>query len=215
MGLWTESGTNNPRLMRIAIDFDYTLFNTQAMRDVFMHALQPFGVTAQSYSAAERELKVKQLYNVEQHLDMLVVGHQRERAEAAIDQILKRSAEFLYPDVERFLVDTPNKSIVILSYGDKEWQERKIINCGVAAHAAQIIAGSLRKEQIIGAWSASEQVIFLTDRGTEIDAVKHARPETFCIWVHREQTPYYDEPCDYADEERPNLLFNLIELLEE
>ncbi|HLD21924.1 MAG TPA: hypothetical protein VJB65_03425, partial [Patescibacteria group bacterium] len=74
--------------MHIIIDFDYTLFNTDALRQKLLHTLEPFSVKEIEYRFAERELKVKHLYNIDHHLNMLIHGTAREQAGKIVDDAL-------------------------------------------------------------------------------------------------------------------------------
>ncbi len=199
--------------MHIVIDFDNTLFNTDAMRAALLEALEQFGVTKEQYQSTEKELISHQgTYNLEGHLDLMLSGSKREQAGTLADQVLDQADEYLYPDAQHFLQQYNEEQLTILTFGPPEWQQRKIKNAGLDNAVTEVITTLGEKKDIIADMTETE-VIVIEDKASEIDAMKQARPEYTYIWIRREGTSYYDQPCRFADYEVHDLAFDVRELM--
>lgn len=199
--------------MRIVVDFDYTVFNTEAMRRQFIKTLRPFGISELAYRAAERELKAKKMYDIEHHLDALATGQLRHMLGEHIHEVLFHADEFLFPDVSGFLERHQAHQITLLSFGFPAWQQRKIDGSGLLKFVDDIIVTDKPKADMLRLWSPDEEIVVVNDRGTEIDAMKQLRPQTRAVWVRRAATPYQNEPCEQADSEVTDLSFTLEDIL--
>lgn len=199
--------------MHLVIDFDYTLFNTEAMRRACMKALSGFGVTEQQYRAAEKELKAKKLYDIERHLDMLVTGQARALVGQAVDGILSHSDEFLYPDSTAFLQRHSQHTLTLLSFGSPAWQERKIAGAHLTNLVDHCIVTNQPKADMLNQWVDESELVFLNDRGSELAAMKDIRSDIITVWVKRPATPYATEPCATADVTVTDLSFSIEDIL--
>jgi hypothetical protein len=199
--------------MHLLIDFDYTLFNTEAMRRACIAALRPCGITEQQYRAAETELKAKKMYDSTQHLDMLASGQSRLLIGEVIDRVLSHTEEFLFPDASAFLQRHQHHTITILSFGFPAWQERKINASSLEEMVDAIIVTNQPKADMLERWKDDSELVLLNDRGSEIDAMKQLRPDLSAVWVRRPATPYQHERCDRADAEVHDLSFSIEDIL--
>lgn len=197
--------------MRIVVDFDYTLFNTRALKDAAAVALQPFGVTRERYFQAEADSKVDGIYRLEWHLEQLVPAAQRDQAQRAVEAVLAQSEQFLYPDAIQFLQRHQEAHLTILTFGSAEWQERKVLDSGADEWADEVITTDRPKAQVIAEWEKKDP-IFINDRGPEIDEMYAILPEATYIWVRRPETPYRNEPCQHYQLEEHDLSFDLTQL---
>jgi hypothetical protein len=197
--------------MHLLIDFDYTLFNTEAMRRACIAAVAKCGITEQDYRAAERELKAKKLYDIEHHLDILATGQTRQVIGEVVAAVLKKTDEFLYPDAVSFLQRHAHHRLTLLSFGVPTWQERKINGAGITDFFNEVVVTNQSKADMLSRWSKDELIAF-NDRGSEIDTMKAIRPTLKAVWVRRPATPHRTEICTRADAEVADLSCTVEEL---
>ncbi len=200
--------------MQLLVDFDYTLFNTEAMRRACIAALIPLGITEQHYRTAERELKAKKLYDIEHHLDILATGQTRLLVGEVIGSVLAHTDEFLFPDAMGFLQrHRARHTIILLSFGFPAWQERKMNGTALDSLVDEVVVINQPKADMLKQWAGEAALVLINDRGSEIDAMKIVRPDAFAVWVRRPATPYDAEPCAHADAEVHDLSFTIEDLL--
>lgn len=200
--------------MQLILDFDYTLFDTAALKQAMIHALQQFGVTAEQFFVAEKHVKQKNgMYELQTHLSMLVEEAQHEAAMQSIQHLLQNTAQFLYPDVMPFLKRHAEHQLILLSFGNPDWQRAKIEHTGFLEVFHDILLTDQPKTEALRGTVVSQKTVLINDRGSEIDAIKQSHPELFAIWLRRPGTPYENENCLNADREVTELSFDINSLL--
>lgn len=200
--------------MQLILDFDYTLFDTAALKQAMIHALQPFGVTAEQFFAAEKQVKQgKGMYELQTHLNTLVQEAQYEAVMQSMQQLLQQTAQFVYPDVMPFLKRHAEHQLILLSFGNPDWQRAKIEHTGFLDRFHDILLTDQPKTGVLKDRVESQKTVLINDRGSEIDAIKQSHPELFAIWLRRPGTPYENEHCSTADREVTELAFDTNSLL--
>ena len=195
--------------MRYILDFDYTLFNTEAMRQALIEALASYGVTEGWYRDTERQVKADGLYTLEAHLALLAKGGAIEQLVETSMKVLENAEQFVYPDVWPFLKNIQEADVTILSFGSPVWQDRKIRDSGVGVFADHVITTDGDKAESIQQY-AGREVIVINDRGSEIDSMYSVMPQAKYIWLRRTGTPYVDEACQWYTEEVNELSLGLV-----
>lgn len=200
--------------MHIIIDFDYTLFDTNALRRAVLDALQPFGVNASAYQQAERAAKRSDdaHFTFDAQLKyMFPDAAERAAAVEAVAPVLTDTSFALYPDSIAFLKRhaVAGNRITIFSYGHVQWIEQKIAASGAAAFADTVIATDVPKEQRLPQLLQQERTAVLNDRGSEIDAMAAIAPHVDYILIRRPGAPYSDEACVHAAVTYRDLSFTL------
>lgn len=185
--------------MRFILDFDYTLFNTEAMRRAMALALAKHGVSDERYRETEQAAKASGVYTLEDHLQAMATGPAVDELQRSVYAVLESAEQFLYPDVIPFLQQIQEQDVTILSFGSPQWQERKIRDSGVDALADHVITTDQDKAAVIQQY-AGQDVTVINDRGSEIDAMYAVMPQARYIWIRRAGTPYRDETCQHATE---------------
>lgn len=189
--------------MVIILDFDYTLFDTHCLRAQLLNALQPFGVTAKQYHAAEAQVKQAGLYTIEQHLAVLLQDEHRSHAQHAVEEQLSDMRNCVYTDVLPFIERAKQHQVtlILLSFGHPEWQRTKIKAAHIGQYMDQIIVTDQPKEQVVSQLNTETHadILVVNDRGSELDAIKRALPQSTAVWMQRPHTPYVKEPCDSSD----------------
>lgn len=198
--------------MRIVLDFDYTLFDTEAMRRAFIDAVEPLGISEQQYRAAEQEAKADGVYSLGEHMQTLEQYTDSEKLNGVVREVMGRAPEFLYPDSVEFLEKNKEEHRTLLTFGNPEWQQRKIEASGIADYLDEIITTDKGKENVLNGWE-NEEVVFINDRGSEIDVMHEALPAALFIMVRRQGAPYRDEDCELCSFVTDDLSFDIQSLI--
>ena len=128
--------------MHVLVDFDYTLFNTQAMRRRLLRKWLMFaGVSVSGYQAAEqRAIKNnKGCYTLEGHVTELFQPADRARALSDARLALQDLTSCVYPDALVFLQQHQSVHISLLTFGNPQWQHQKIQASGVLQYIDDVI----------------------------------------------------------------------------
>lgn len=202
----------------IIIDFDHTLFNAQLFKKDLAKAL---GMSLTSWEKDYQKNKKKyKHYNYKEQIKNLSLTKQKK-----LLNILKKAKKYLYRDAMRFLRQnhppsprlrrtsegtkrTKNTKIMILSKGEPSFQKQKIMNTGVKKYA-KIITTDQSKKKFIKKMGSKRDIVFINDRGQEIDEIKKAFPKVQAIWVRRKNGQYKNEPCKKFNKKVNNLIIKL------
>ncbi len=184
----------------IIIDFDHTLFNTEAFKHDLAGALAPFGVTAAQYAETyPSALQVRHGefgYRPEAHVEILAragVVSDRAGATKVLEEVVTNSQRYLYPDTKDFLSRLVglNVKLILASRGDREFQMKKITSSGVdrffhAVHTTPALKVALFPHIL----PANARRAFLIDDSVEeIRAVLERYPEVIPILKRRPDLP--------------------------
>ncbi len=127
--------------MKIFVDFDDTLFDkscgfVQAYKEIFMQS----GVEEKNFFDTLHF--VGESYTPQKHIMRIV----REQPSVCADHILQnitqfllQSKKFVFSDVVRSLKKFDCGDLVILSYGENDFQMQKIINSGLMQYVSDVI----------------------------------------------------------------------------
>lgn len=186
--------------MHFIIDFDYTLFDTHAMRERLATAM---GVSTDDFHAAEQRLKGRgELYSLETHAAEL--GVDKESAQ----NVLRDMNDCLYPDAHDFFEQHRADKMTLLTFGNVAWQETKIAGVRLPQITETIVTDG-DKAELARQWANENDIVIVNDRGSEIDAIAQVLPRARFVWVRREGAPYVDEPCTTEEAIEVTTLNNL------
>ncbi|MFB6144210.1 MAG: hypothetical protein ABEJ98_02765 [Candidatus Nanohaloarchaea archaeon] len=136
--------------MKIGIDFDRVLFNTERFKKHLEEQIPGFSRT---YDRARED----GVYNPARHADILGVEV------AKIFQEIENAKNFLYPDVEE--LESVDEEVIIVSRGDPEFQAMKIEESGVLEHLDGYTVVQEEDKQVEGIQA------LIDDREVELDRV--------------------------------------------
>ncbi len=108
--------------MRIGIDFDRVLFDTDAFREHLDEKIPGFNDTYPK----------NQLYNPEEHAEVLGVDPEK------IHETIEECEQFVYPDIEK-LEKLESHKLILVSRGDPVFQKEKIEESGVKKYFDEIV----------------------------------------------------------------------------
>lgn len=191
----------------IILDFDHTLFNAQYFKKDLAKALSlSQKIWEKDYQQNKKQYKN---YNYQKQIARYPKKNQQKFL-----AVLKNSRKYLYQDSIPFLKSvgtyhgTSIHNIYILSKGDPQFQKKKIVNTGLQKYA-KIKTLSNSKISFIRKIKNKKNIIFINDRGPEIDEIKNAFPQITAIWIRRANGQYKNEPCKKFNKKNNNLIIKL------
>jgi len=102
------------------------------------------------------------------------------------DDVLERMADFVFPSAETVLkrLGSQGWTLALLTFGDPDWQARKLSRSGLLPYFDHVLYTSVPKETRLAelrVWPAP--LVFVDDHGGELEALKRALPEARLIAV--------------------------------
>lgn len=166
----------------IIIDFDDTLFNTNAFKQARLEAVKKAGVSAdvfwQTYKKARNDQNGIAIYTDKRHAAVLAeAGCDEKKVLAALQGVSARIREFLFPDAIEFLhrLRRLGQTMILLSLGDSGFQEGKVSRSGVRDYFDQVVMVDSVKEpalaELCGGMGEEEAVWFVNDKVPETQAL--------------------------------------------
>lgn len=128
--------------MRLLLDFDGTLFNTELLVEKIRNIFAPYGVTSADLEASYRA--VYGVYTPKKHIEELEkrFGYllNQKSIYAKLASLFRNGKIFLYDDTLYFLSLMGKERIpmVMVSIGDSAWQKRKLNACGITSFFEKI-----------------------------------------------------------------------------
>ncbi|MFA6272102.1 MAG: HAD family hydrolase [Patescibacteria group bacterium] len=201
--------------MKIVLDFDHTLFDTEKFKQALQDRLAMFGVTGDQFNSNYRIVKERSgYYNYREHLRLLAQTEELDENDLLLNfnEIVNSANEFLFPDTVDFLnalKSIPKSELYLLTFGQDEFQQAKVEASGIKAYFREIIDTVESKLLYFDQNQDLQSAVFLDNRGKTIDQIKAKYSDIVAIWIKRENTPYDDEVCEKADYQATSLTIAL------
>ena len=225
----------------ILIDFDHTLFNAQAFKEDLQAAVCAVcDVSSESYKLAYDFMRTQlrrgfSTQAFEQALTQMGVHWTRtqsDQLQQVIAQLTHDTSRYVYPDVAQFVrtMHTWEAKPVIVSYGDPEFQHRKLHGSGLEAFMADVRFAEVAVFQHAKMLDTKHQMLtdvvaqyggcrfaYIDDRGHLADAAKRAFPDMIVCHIRRPGTAYESSISTLADhtitslQELPYILASCLE----
>lgn len=189
-------------------DFDYTLFNTGALLDRLVREFERFGIAAEQFHSAVQQVKQEVgYYDYKKHVAQLAFGQDYKAALEVMESVVSQASEFLYPDTLPFLerAHAANHQIYILTFGDDDWQRKKIIGAQIDGFVQTHTTIGSKVDSLKALGAHGQPMIMVEDSGPIIDDVKTAFPDITTVWMRRPNGKYRNDPCTTADHEVQDL----------
>lgn len=205
--------------MKIFIDFDDVVFNTQRYKTDLKKIFFRFGISADlferlyfAYPPNSNNSSVK-TYQLEKHLQVLrkKVSFKKSELRKAVERFLADTKKYVFPDTVFFLNHFKKKQLFLISHGDRNFQRKKIQGSGLASYFQAVeITGRkkslglkkfLRKNQK----EEPEKIFFLDDRRHYLEEAKRKFPSLISVLLQRPEGRYADQKNRFCDFEARNL----------
>ncbi len=144
-------------ISNLLIDFDHTIFNSSQIKYEWANTLEQCGVPKdifwRTYPLARYGEEGRPVYNPKVHVellkDYLIVT--KEEALQRIEEVNRRSREFLFADAVPFLnrMLSLNVPMTLILHGEKEYQKDKVEGSAIADFFKRVHYSDKSRQQII------------------------------------------------------------------
>lgn len=206
--------------MKVFIDFDDVIFNTHKFVVDIKKAFRKYGIDDELFQKSYIDYPIKnkngtiKKYEPSKHIDTLEreFDFDGRKLREDVEKITKDASSYVFSDVAGFLKNFGKNNFHVISYGDTDFQEEKIANCGISKLVKTITVSDKFKsdsiKKIIGKHGIElidEQAYFIDDRVEQIIDVKKTYPEIRTVLLKRKEGRYDDKKNKFCDFECKNL----------
>lgn len=183
------TGKENLKQRVIFLDLDKVLFDTQRFKEELAKIFYEHG-GVDFYGTCQRNRLGN--YSFRRHLAVIKGRDKRNKARQEVELLLADSYKFLFPDAKDFLSRFRQDNLILLTRGDREFQQKKIFNLGINVFDvfSQVIVAETSKADMAAfvlpaSLKESGSVFFVDDMPHEIYDFKKHYDFIFCIMVDR------------------------------
>lgn len=160
--------------MTIVFDFDHTLLDTHRFKEAIVDKVAAFGPFVEDVrDAHERSMGRKEdrtgIYDPDRHVEFLRGSFPDEesvrKARTAIDAVLENTGDYLYPGAEDLLgrLKARGYRLILLTFGNEEWQKKKVGNSGISGYFDDVIATSGSKGEVLKEIACGGEPVFVVN----------------------------------------------------
>lgn len=180
---------------KIILDFDHTLFDTDALKRDLAGAVEEFDISSdlfwETYPKALQFYAGEMGYSIDRHLAILQkkASFDPNIAKQKMENVIQGSRAYLFPDTKDFLSRMVglNVPLILLSRGDRAFQSQKIRATGIDRYFKEIHLTSEKKITVLPSILApnAKNIFFINDHLEETREVAHACPDIKLILKRR------------------------------
>lgn len=172
--------------MTIILDFDETLFDTVRFKRALAAIFKKYKIDF--WRTYEQAKKPKDVYSLKRHF-ALIQKVDVKRIKKDIDKI--NFKKFLFPDVLNFLKTFKKHNLILLSWGDKKFQRKKIYGLGqnFISLFDKVITGPVEKAKVLDKILKSyksKPVVFIDDSPQELKKIRDNFKDVILIRMARD-----------------------------
>lgn len=197
--------------MKVFLDFDDVIFNTKDFVIELRNLFASHGVTEdifKKYYYDEKNPEVK-IFNPWATLKRIEENEKRDVSalRKKFEDLLLNLSWCMFPDVEKFLKFVGKDNVFLISFGLPDFQNKKIIGCGLDKMIGGCIVTNGSKAEAIGKVlreleiNENEKMFFVDDRCQHIEEIKTAFPNIKTFLLCRKEGRYCDPKTQYCDYE--------------
>ena len=119
-----------------------------------------------------------------------------------IDLILDNSKNFVYSDFFGFARSFNKKDLILLSFGEINFQRTKIKNSGVSSFFSRVIVtqkNKIKEVKPICEKYSEEKIFFIDDKAEQIDEIKKTLPQIILMKMERTRGGHINIKSELAD----------------
>ncbi|KKP96309.1 MAG: hypothetical protein US25_C0011G0007 [Candidatus Moranbacteria bacterium GW2011_GWE1_36_7] len=199
--------------MKVFIDFDDVIFNTKNFKHDFKNMFFENGISNEIFDKYYNDpndsraiktfdpwLQIERIYDNEVEVD-------REKLNNLVRKFISDMSGYIFVDVLAFVNIVGVKNIFIVSFGEREFQTKKVLNSGIGKFIPNIVITDTSKAEAIAKIleneknNTSENIFFIDDRSEQIRDVKEKFPNVITVLVKRPEGRYQEmqkeDCCDY------------------
>ncbi|MCC6639219.1 hypothetical protein IT409_01525 [Candidatus Falkowbacteria bacterium] len=180
------------------IDLDSTLYDTPKFKEALAQSMSglihPDDFLI-SFEQVLRSYEQGYAYSIERHANVLqdLHGIPADITTSTLSQIVEESNDFVYDDVIPFLESKRDENLILLSFGDTDFQMAKINASGLTKYFKHILVTEAHKHTIALPTAINSQTIFLNDNRLENKQLRLAYPQAKIIEIQRDRKDIPDE----------------------
>jgi FMN phosphatase YigB (HAD superfamily) len=176
--------------MKIFLDFDGVIFNTELFKKRLAAIFPRNGVSQKDFKASYRRIKKKELsYSPFNHIKYLANNKEIDSKKISSDlrKLLINLKPFVFDEAKKFLKRFSKNDLYLISYGDLDFQRKKIRNSQISNFFKRIVITDADKGKIIkniakkDKFKKEEAVIFIDDKAKHIKEARQRNVITFQI----------------------------------
>lgn len=178
--------------MTIILDFDDVLFDAAHFKKALAAIFKKHKVDF--WETYNRAKNLKGVFSLGSHLALVKKENKRvdiEKIEKDIDELFEKLQDFLFHDVIKFLKKFRDEDLILLSWGEKRFQKKKIYSLGAAFVSLfdKIVIGPVEKakalDKILKLYR-SKPVIFIDNSLQELESIRGKFKDIILIRITRD-----------------------------
>lgn len=132
--------------MKIYIDFDGTLFNTDKFYQDYLVILNKYNISSFEIEKMKKELFTNRRFNIDILTDYIISKYNIKNLKQEVESLYNNS--YVFEDVIPFLEKYKNYNLILLTLGDIDYQNRKIESSNLSKYFQDIIITDGDKSQL-------------------------------------------------------------------
>ena len=132
--------------MKIYIDFDGTLFNTDKFYQDYLVILNKYNISSFEIDEMKKELFTNRKFNLDILTDYIISKYNIKNLKQEVETLYNNS--YVFEDVIPFLEKYKNYNLILLTLGDIDYQNRKIEGSKLSKYFQDIIITDVDKSQL-------------------------------------------------------------------
>lgn len=190
--------------MKIFIDFDDTLFDSNKFKKYFENIFIEEGISRKKLRKAYDQAKEKGVYSLENHLSLLSqnFGINKEIIKEKLKLLFSDLSCCVYKDSWKILDQFPKKNLFILSFGQHSFQRKKIISSKVIRKVSKVIITQNRKIKTIHEFVKKydynkEKLVFIDNRAKFLERIEKIDYKILTIQMVRNKSEKIAKHADH------------------
>ena len=132
--------------MKIYIDFDGTLFNTDKFYQDYLDILNKYNISSLEIDEMKKELFTNRRFNLDILTYYIISKYNIKNLKQEVEFLYNNS--YVFEDVIPFLEKYKNYNLILLTLGDIDYQNRKIESSNLSKYFQDIIITDVDKSQL-------------------------------------------------------------------
>ena len=126
--------------MNYYIDFDNTIFDTVSFHNDLINILLKNNITREYIDNYYKENGINPLD--------LINSINNDKINKQVDKLFKKASKYLYKDAIKFLSKKSFNNYILYSYGNIDYQNKKIDNCDIKKYFDEILVTDINKTDL-------------------------------------------------------------------
>lgn len=183
--------------IKLFIDFDGTVFNTEGFRQSMFEIFQKSGFAEDEIERTYKAECLDYKYSPFEQMDRLLKIHDYniEMAKIRFDRLFEKTPDFIFEDVTNCLktINRNDYEIVLFTLGDINFQKRKVESSKIGKYFDDIYYTDIQKWIALEKMVASnERFVIIDDRSDTMTEIAKKFRHSLCMQMLRASRDYDD-----------------------